>query len=86
MKRYFDHMATKTPHERRQHATRIAGVCTAIVALFWLATLGYRLPQGGGENVTGSGTQTQVASVVTGLQPAGPATLEVSTTSVLQNQ
>lgn len=90
MKRYFEHMAGKSTHERRQHATRVAGAVTGVVALLWVVSLGYRLPMGGGtENpIAGSDSsaQSQLASVVAGLRPATSATLEVSTTSVLQDE
>lgn len=43
MKRYIEHIKnTKTPHERRAHAMRMAGGVTALVAVVWLTTLGVR--------------------------------------------
>ena len=43
MKKYFDHIRTKEPHHRRQHAMQIAGVVTAMVFAVWITTLGLRL-------------------------------------------
>ncbi|MDB5225083.1 MAG: hypothetical protein JWL87_35 [Candidatus Adlerbacteria bacterium] len=43
MKKYLDHIKTKEPHERRQHAMQIAGVVTAGVFAIWITTLGFRL-------------------------------------------
>lgn len=43
MKRYFDHIQSKEPHEQRQHAMRVAGVVTAGVFAVWITTLGFRL-------------------------------------------
>jgi hypothetical protein len=44
MKKYFGHLQdTKTPHERREVALRIAGVLTALVFVVWLSTFGVRL-------------------------------------------
>ena len=40
MKKYFDHIKTKEPHHRRQHAMQIAGVITAMVFAVWIPTLG----------------------------------------------
>jgi len=48
MRRYIEHIQnTRTPHERRQHATQIAGVVTAVLLIGWLATLGVRLTNRG---------------------------------------
>ena len=47
MKKYFDHIGSKEPHERRQHAMRISGVITAMVFAVWITTLGLRLGSGG---------------------------------------
>ena len=43
MKKYFDHIQTKEPHDRRQHAMQLAGVITALVFVVWITTLGFRL-------------------------------------------
>ena len=49
MKRYFEHIKnTKTPHERRAHAMQVAGGVTALVALVWVTTLGFRFSLGAG--------------------------------------
>lgn len=46
MKKYFDTIKAKEPHERRQHAMQIAGVATAMVFAVWITTLGFRLSSG----------------------------------------
>lgn len=44
MKKFIEHMkANKTPHERRQFAMQAAGLCTALLFVGWLATLGVHL-------------------------------------------
>ena len=63
MKKYFDHIKTKEPHHRRQHAMQIAGAVTAAVFLVWITTLGLRL--GNSSNVAqedGDQTLTAAAS------------------------
>lgn len=42
MKRYIEHVQTQEPHERRQHAMRIAGATTVAVFAIWITTLGFR--------------------------------------------
>lgn len=46
-------MHSKSTHERRQHAMRVAGVVTALIFAGWITTIGLR---------TGGSDQTQVAS------------------------
>lgn len=44
MRRYIEHIQhTHTPHERRQHAMRVASVITALLFIAWLAALGVRI-------------------------------------------
>ncbi len=43
MRRYIEHVQSKEPHERRQHAMRLAGAVTAAVFVVWVTTLGLRL-------------------------------------------
>jgi hypothetical protein len=61
MKRYFDHIQTKEPHERRQHAMRLAGAVTAAVFAVWITTLGLRLG-GSGQLAQDDGTQTSLSA------------------------
>ena len=42
MKKYFDHVKSKAPHHRRQHAAQIAGLLTALAFVVWITTLGFR--------------------------------------------
>lgn len=43
MKRYIEHVQSREPHERRQHAMRLAGAVTVAVFVVWVTTLGLRL-------------------------------------------
>ena len=44
MKNYIEQLRSeKSPHERRSVATRVAGVLTALLFVFWVTTLGVRL-------------------------------------------
>lgn len=60
--KYLEHIKSKTPHERRQHATQIAGVAVAGIFLVWVTTLGVRLAVPAGQGgISGSDNQTQLA-------------------------
>ena len=60
---YFDHMHKKSPHERRQHAVRVAGVVTALVFAGWVTTLGIQATTGTtGATVAGSDNASQAAA------------------------
>lgn len=39
---YVEHVKSKPPHHRRQHAAQVAGLLTALAVFMWLATLGLR--------------------------------------------
>lgn len=67
MKRYIEHIQTKDPHERRQHALRIAGALTAVVFVGWLGTLGLRLA--GGNVASEEAASNQTAAVLMGVSP-----------------
>ena len=43
MRRNIEPLKSKEPHQRRQHALRMAGVATAMVFLIWISTLGVRI-------------------------------------------
>ncbi len=43
MKNYYHHVKSKSTHERREHAMRIAGIVTVAVFVGWVGTLGVRL-------------------------------------------
>lgn len=78
MKKYFDHMQTKTPHERRQHALKIASGVVALAFIVWISTLGLRFASTPPQVATDD-TSSQTASVVQAQN--GNATLIVATTS-----
>ncbi len=81
-KRYLQHVHSRTPHERRQHAIQIACVVMALIALIWITTLGIRLNSQSGTNQISETTdnQTQLANVTSGVSNA--PTLQVSTTGI----
>lgn len=84
MKNYFEHMHSKSTHERRQHALRVASVVTGVVFLGWLATLGVRLGSSGTGSVASENDQaqqTQLANVISGTYTPTGNTLEVATTT-----
>jgi hypothetical protein len=80
MQRYFDHMEQKTPHERRAHATRVAGVITALVFVGWVSTLSLRA--GGGQSAVANGgdTSSQTAAAVDTASYQGNQLIVASTT------
>ena len=82
IKRYFEHMHTKSTHERRQHALSVATVVTALIFVGWLGTLGLRLGTAGSvANSTNGQNQNQLANVISGEYTPVGNTLEVATTS-----
>lgn len=83
MKRYIAHMReTREPHERRQHAMRVAGVLTGALFAVWLGTLGARLTQE--SEIAQSPDTSLTASAAASTQNKG-ASLQVSTTSIFSN-
>jgi len=89
MKRYLQHIKTKSPHHRRQFAMQIAGCLTAVVFVGWLTTLGVRLSSSGSAGVAENqdAQQTQLANVASGAYAPGSGnTLEVATTSSVFGQ
>lgn len=42
IKKYFNHIRSKTPHRKRQHAAQVAGVFTVLAFVVWITTLGMR--------------------------------------------
>jgi hypothetical protein len=81
VKKYLNHMNTKSTHERRQHALQVATIVTALVFVGWLGTLGLRL--GNFSTTVASGSdqaqQTQLAGVINGagMTSNTPNTLQV---------
>ncbi len=80
MKKYFDHINSKEPHERRQHAMRIASVVTAMVFAVWITTLGFRLG-GGGAQVAQDGLGEPLTASVVQSGYSGPNQLYVASTT-----
>ncbi len=80
MKKYFDHINTKEPHERRQHAMRIASVVTAMVFAVWITTLGFRLGSGDARVAQDGLGEPLTASVVQSGY-SGPNQLYVASTT-----
>lgn len=73
-------METKSAHERRQHAMRIATGCTAFAMLVWVTTLGVRYALTPAQVAQNNGDNTsQLASVANASD--GNATLLVATTT-----
>lgn len=85
MKRYFEHMQSKDPHERRQHAMRVAGVLTAVVFVVWVTTLGMRLNGGTPVVANDNQTQTSLPAAAAAAREDNSPHLEVSTTSIYSN-
>lgn len=82
MKKYFDHIKTKEPHERRQHAMQIAGVVTAMVFAVWITTLGFRLSSGGDAQLAEGGeNQTSLTAAAVQNGYSGPNQLYVASTT-----
>lgn len=62
---YFEHMHSKSTHERRTHAMRVAGVITALLFAGWISTLGLRSTLGTGQpQVAGSDGSSQTAAAL----------------------
>ncbi len=76
-------MQSQSPHQRRQHAARVATVVTAIMFVGWLGTLGMRVSIHGVSVQSGAPSQgTQFANALSGLTtPDTINTLEVSTST-----
>ncbi len=81
MKKYFDHIQTKEPHERRQHAMQIAGVVTAMVFAVWITTLGFRLSAGNAQLAEGTDNQTSLTAAAVQNGYSGPNQLYVASTT-----
>lgn len=80
MKKYFNHIQSKPPHERRQHAIQVASVFTALVFVVWITTLGVRLAGISGTVAQNPDADPQMANV-SSIYDAPDNTLEVATTS-----
>lgn len=81
MKKYFDHIQSKEPHERRAHAMQIAGVVTAMVFAVWITTLGYRLTAGNAQLAGEEDNQTALTAAAVQAGYSGPNTLYVASTT-----
>jgi hypothetical protein len=81
MKKYFDHIQSKEPHERRQHAMQIAGVVTAMVFAVWITTLGFRLSSGNDQVAADGSNQTSLTAAAVQNGYSGPNQLYVASTT-----
>ena len=79
LQRYLDHMQHKTPHERRQHSMRVAGVFVAVIFIGWVGTFGLSGAGRGGAQVAGGDGSDQSAVAAAAAQ--GGNQLIVSTTT-----
>jgi len=71
-------MSQKSPHERRMHSMRVAGVLTALMFMGWVTTLGLGATSTPSQVATGE-EQNQTASALQGLYRGNQ--LVVSTTT-----
>ena len=85
MRRYFAHMKTKTPHERRRHAAGVAGALTTMITIGWLMSLGYTTPTTTTIAQDKPSDISQLAGVFSLFSNPKEPSLEVSTTSVYSN-
>jgi hypothetical protein len=81
VKKYFDHINAKEPHERRQHAMRIASVVTAMVFAVWITTLGFRLGGGGAQVAQDGFEQAPLTAAAVQSGYSGPNQLYVASTT-----
>ena len=77
MKKYLEHIKSKPPHERRQHAMQLSAGVMALVFVVWVSTIGLRFATG--TQTAGGGTE-QLANIVSGIGPQN-ATLIVATST-----
>ena len=81
MKKDFDHIKSKEPHERRAHAMQLAGLATVMVFVVWITTLGFRLTAGQTQLADGADQTSLTASVVESGGYSGPNQLYVAPTT-----
>jgi hypothetical protein len=76
-------MHSKTTHERRQHAVKVATGVTAVLFVGWLATLGLRLSgtPTTAQNTDNGSDQSSLANVVSGAAYTNVNTLQVASSS-----
>lgn len=82
---YYDHMMTKSAHERRSHAMRVAGVVTALIFAGWVSTISLQAASGGGTNApvaaSADGSAQTAAAMNAIAQGTGSAQLIVATST-----
>jgi len=79
MKAYFDHMSSKPPHERRRHATQMAGMLTALLFVGWLGAWGISAGLGSSSTIANTANSQTAAAAQAG--PQQGAQLIVATSS-----
>ena len=80
MKRYLDHMKTKSPHERRQHAMQVSAGVVALVFVAWISTIGLRFSSTPQSISDTSNDNTSQSATVLNSSPE-QNTLQVATTT-----
>lgn len=78
---YFEHMHRKSPHERRAHAMRVAGVITALIFAGWVSTIGLRAGTGAQVAQTADQSAQTAAALSAVAQGTGSAQLIVATST-----
>lgn len=78
MRHYIEHIQSKEPHERRQHAMQLAGAVTAAVFMVWITTLGLRISR---DSVVAQQEQNSLSAAAAASQYTGPNQLIVAPTS-----
>jgi hypothetical protein len=83
VKKYMNHVKSKTPHHRRQHAVQMAGVFTALAVVVWITTLGWRFgtPQESGNSATVTSADQTLLAGVAASDTTSQTGLEVVSTS-----
>ena len=81
MKRYFEHIKSKTPHDRRQHAMKVAGLLTAVAFVVWITTLGVRFA---GTYQAAAAAATDTSSGIQQTQLPGSDTTDTSADQTIE--
>ena len=77
MKKYLEHIKSKSPHDRRQHAAQLSAGIVAVVFVVWISTIGLRFAT---PSQTADNGSSQLANIVSGAGQQN-ATLIVATTT-----
>lgn len=80
MKRYLEHIKSKPPHDRRQHAMQLSAGIVAVVFVVWISTLGIRFSSAPAE-VADKSSMSQLANIITGTEQQTATLMVASSTS-----